>query len=166
MATNELLKCTSWHGKLLQGEGQPEEVDPGDLRETGGGGVGRGHFKFTKVRQTNNFIGIYRINVMYLVKSGFSRHQILPGRWKIPVEYEYLLLLFYFRFLKEGGVPDHYFIFNKSIPCNNFVKTWVMSQEFGLWYPFYMSDALDLIFFYFSLLAIKNTCIFSHFRST
>ena len=38
----------------------------------------------------------------------------------------------------KGGVPDLYFIFYKSISCNNSAKTWDRSLEFGMWYLYYM----------------------------
>ena len=42
----------------------------------------------------------------------------------------------------KGGVPDLYFIFYKSISCNNSAKTWDRSLEFGLWYLYYTKNGL------------------------
>ena len=38
----------------------------------------------------------------------------------------------------KGGVPDLYFIFDKSISCNNLAKTWDRNLEFGILYLHYM----------------------------
>ena len=40
--------------------------------------------------------------------------------------------------IDKGGVPDIYFIFEKSISCNNLVKTWDRSLEFGIRYLDYI----------------------------
>ena len=52
--------------------------------------------------------------------------------------------------LKKRRGPDLYFIFYKSISCNNLAKTWERSLEFGMWYLYYMKNALVSTFFDFS----------------
>ena len=43
---------------------------------------------------------------------------------------------------KGGEIPDLYFIFLNSISYNNLVKTWDKSLEIGIWYCYYMQNAL------------------------
>ena len=71
----------------------------------------------------------------------------------------------------KGGVPDLYFIFYKSISCNNLAKTWDMNLEFGMWYLYYMQNALVSTFFDLSFQKpvywhSEILVFFSYFRST
>ena len=49
--------------------------------------------------------------------------------------------------LKKRRGPDLYFIFYKSISCNNLAKTWDRNIEGGIWYLSCMWNALTSIFF-------------------
>ena len=73
--------------------------------------------------------------------------------------------------LKKRRGPDLYFIFYKSISCNNLAKTWDRSLEFGIYGIFLRGECISFNLFWFqfsetSLQAIRNTCIFSHFWRT